>query len=446
MHKKPPVPVIVIIVIALLVAGYYGIQALTSNGNEQLKVSGTIETTEVIISPELPGKVVDVFVDEGAVVSQGAPLFKLDDTLLQAQRSAAVASLNTAIASVNTAQAARDTAQANYDLALIAARAEAVTNRTSDWQASDLSGYTLPGGYFSRQELIDAAASEVEAAMAERDRVQDDLNDKLADSAGANFVEAEQTLLDSRFAEQTALDTLNRAKLSSDQDLVDKAQAVYDDKQAQTEAAQVDYDELADSQIALDIISLRFDLSIAQERYESAQDRLLQLQIGEASPKLKAALLVQNQADLAVAQAEALVSQAQSQINLLDVQIGKMMVLAPSDGTILTRKIQPGEMAAAGAAAFTLGQLDNLTIVVYVPESVYGTLSLGQMAELTVDSFPGEIFHAEITRIADQAEFTPRNVQTVEGRKATVFAIHLSVKDPEGKLKPGMAADVTFSE
>ena len=122
------------------------------------------------------------------------------------------------------------------------------------------------------------------------------------------------------------------------------------------------------------------------------------------------------------------------------------MVLAPSDGTILTRKIQPGEMAAAGAAAFTLGQLDNLTIVVYIPESVYGTLSLGQMAELTVDSFPGEIFHAEITRIADQAEFTPRNVQTVEGRKATVFAIDLKVNDPEGKLKPGMAADVIFSE
>ena len=112
----------------------------------------------------------------------------------------------------------------------------------------------------------------------------------------------------------------------------------------------------------------------------------------------------------------------------------------------MTRKIQPGEIVAAGATAITLGKLDELTIVVYVPEDVYGTLSLGQQALLSVDSFPGEIFHAEISRIADQAEFTPRNVQTVEGRKATVFAIRLMVEDPDGKLKPGMPADVVFGQ
>jgi HlyD family secretion protein len=61
-----------------------------------------------------------------------------------------------------------------------------------------------------------------------------------------------------------------------------------------------------------------------------------------------------------------------------------------------------------------------------------------------VDSFPGERFEATVANIADQAEFTPRNVQTVEGRKNTVFAIKLSVDDPEDKLKAGMPADVVF--
>jgi HlyD family secretion protein len=95
--------------------------------------------------------------------------------------------------------------------------------------------------------------------------------------------------------------------------------------------------------------------------------------------------------------------------------------------------------------AMTLGQLDTLTITVYVPENLYGQLSLGQSASMTVDSYPGEAFIATVVHIADQAEFTPRNVQTAEGRSSTVFAIKLKIQDPGGKLKPGMPADVTFT-
>ncbi len=80
----------------------------------------------------------------------------------------------------------------------------------------------------------------------------------------------------------------------------------------------------------------------------------------------------------------------------------------------------------------------------YVPEDRYGQISLGQQAQVAVDSFPGESFSAEVIHIADQAEFTPRNIQTVEGRSSTVFAIKLKVTDSEGKLKIGMPADVVF--
>jgi HlyD family secretion protein len=64
---------------------------------------------------------------------------------------------------------------------------------------------------------------------------------------------------------------------------------------------------------------------------------------------------------------------------------------------------------------------------------------------VTVDSFPGRVFAGKVTHIADQAEFTPRNVQTVEGRKNTVFAIKLTLENPDLALKPGMPADVNFS-
>ena len=114
------------------------------------------------------------------------------------------------------------------------------------------------------------------------------------------------------------------------------------------------------------------------------------------------------------------------------------------DGVILVRNVEPGEFVQPGSTALSMADLNNLTITVYVPEDRYGQISVGQQAEVTVDSFPGTTFSAEVTYISDQAEFTPRNVQTVEGRSSTVYAVKLKVTDSESKLKIGMPADVLF--
>jgi multidrug resistance efflux pump len=445
-HKKPPVPVIVLLVIAILVGGYYGVKALTGNGNQPLLVSGTIEATEITISPEMAGKVLDVLVDEGAAVKTYDPLFRMDDSLLQGQRAVAAAGLDSARAASATATAALETAKLNYTLALNAARLEAAASRTLDWTAATLPGYTLPAGYFLQQDLLAAAGTEVEAARTFRDATADTFTTNLGVSANADFMAAEARLLTARMAEQSAQDALTRANLSSNLDLRNAAQYWFDVTKIEMNSAQSAYDDLKDSDAAQQIIAARMDLTIAQERYEAAQDRLLKLQTGEASPKLKAARAALNQAELTAAQMEATISQTEAQLALLDLQISKLTVLAPSDGVILTRSIQPGEMVSAAAAALKLGRLDDLSITVYVPEDIYGTLSLGQLATLTVDSYPGQSFSARIVHIADQAEFTPRNVQTVEGRKATVFAVRLKVEDTGGKLKPGMPADITFNK
>ena len=145
-----------------------------------------------------------------------------------------------------------------------------------------------------------------------------------------------------------------------------------------------------------------------------------------------------------LAAAEAQVEAARATLATVETQLGKLTISAPLAGVVLTRAVEPGEYAAPGATLVELGQLDALTITVYVPEDRYGQLQLGQTAEVTVDSFPSEAFGATVVHIADQAEFTPRNVQTPEGRRSTVFAIRLAVADEQGKLKPGMPADVTF--
>jgi multidrug resistance efflux pump len=118
-------------------------------------------------------------------------------------------------------------------------------------------------------------------------------------------------------------------------------------------------------------------------------------------------------------------------------------IRSPIDGVVLERAIEPGEVASVGSTILSVTNLDELRLTVYVPEDRYGKFLLGQACRVTVDSFPGEAFSGTVTHIADQAEFTPRNVQTVDSRKNTVFAIRFDLAPSGGKLKPGMPADVS---
>lgn len=443
-NKRPPIPVIVILALVVLLAGYFAIQALTDKPSSELSASGTIEAVEVTISPEIGGKVTGVSADEGMAVKAGDVLFRLDESLLQAQRNVAVANLDLASAAADTALRAQEVAQANYSLAYDAARLDAMVARTVDWHTANPPGYTLPGGYFSQNEQLMAAMAAVDSARSARDAAQTSLNDLTADSVNADFIAAEKLLENARASFLVASDVLSRANLSPNSDLRESAQTSYDSARTALEDSQVAYDALKDSDGAKKIIAARAALSAAQEGYETAQDRQLALQIGIDSPKVIAAQAVVNQAVEAAAQAQKAVAQAQANLALIDVQISKMTVTAPADGVILTSSIEPGEIVVPGAAAMTLGQLTNLTIVVYVPEDRYGEVALGETATVSVDSFPGETFPATVVNIADQAEFTPRNIQTAAGRSSTVFAIKLQVQDTSGRLKPGMPADVVF--
>lgn len=121
-------------------------------------------------------------------------------------------------------------------------------------------------------------------------------------------------------------------------------------------------------------------------------------------------------------------------------------IRTPIAGVVLYRSFEPGEFATPGAPLITVADLSHLTLTVYVPEDRYGQVTLGGAYSVTVDSFPTEAFTGTVRHIADRAEFTPRNVQTTDSRKTTVFAIDLDLSPSGGKLKPGMPADVNFGE
>jgi HlyD family secretion protein len=235
-------------------------------------------------------------------------------------------------------------------------------------------------------------------------------------------------------------------RLSGDSEVIQEASDLLDAVKQELQDAQKAYDALLTTQEAQDVLRARAALSVAQERYNTARDWLQSLQTGEHAPQVRIAAVALEQAKAALLQAQAGVRQAQANLALLETQMQKLTIYAPRDGVILSRAVEPGEFLQPGATALTLADLSQLTVTVYIPEDRYGQLHLGQAATIRVDSFPGETFQASIVYISDQAEFTPRNVQTVEGRSTTVYAVKLRVEDSTARLKPGMPADVFFEQ
>ena len=476
-HKRPPLPAIILLVLIIAVGIYYGVRALNSNEDEQLRASGTIEAVVVNVSPEMAGSVEEVLVEEGQTVKMGDSLLILDDSLLAAQRQVAQSGVDSARSATLGAQKAYDLAQAQYDATLTAARAQEGGQRLIDWAQRAPGQFDQPLWYFSRDEQIVAAQAEVDSALEALQQAQADLDSVIQDLNNANYVAAETRLSNARVDYLIAKTVRDRAQLtggkvrpedvqvdlppaapayrikiaiaktlSGESDVLTAAEEALDVAEAELDEAQQAYNDFLPTDTADRVTEARAALSVAQERYELAFDTLSSLQTGEHSPQVKIAAIGLEQAEATLLQAESAIQQAEANLALLDTQIAELTISAPMDGVILTRNAEPGEFVQPGAVAFTIADLDHLTITVYVPEDRYGQISLGQQAQVTVDSFPGEAFTAEVIHIADQAEFTPRNVQTVEGRSSTVYAVELRVTDPEGKLKIGMPADVSFEK
>ncbi|MBL0345320.1 efflux RND transporter periplasmic adaptor subunit [Candidatus Villigracilis affinis] len=431
MNHKLPRPVIAIVVIAVIAALYFGLANLNTDGNGELTASGSIEATIVNISPELAGKVIGVDVEEGALVNADDPLLHLDPSLLTAQRAVAASQLD-------SANAALASAQTKFDQTLQSALSAQDAQRAKDLRISAPDEFNQPLWFIDQSDQITSAQTEVDASKVALDEAVANLEKVISDLGNAQYLDAEKRLSEARaaflIADKVKVQAENAVEAGAVQDA---AYDYYNDVLDVLERAQDDFNALTNTEAEDDIKYARGQVVIAQQRYDAAYTRLLSLQTGTDSP-------VVISAKNALDQAHAAVKQSQANLDLLDAQIAKLDIYAVMDGVILSRNVEPGEFVQPGAVALTMADLTNLTITVYVPEDRYGQISLGQTAEVRVDSFPGLTFTATVVHIADQAEFTPRNVQTVEGRSSTFYAIKLQVSDPDGKLKIGMPADVVF--
>ncbi len=422
-NRRRIIPIVVLLILAI--GGYYlystGNLPFLSNGNGDSNVaSGFIEGDETTIAAEVGGRIAAISVDEGANVSAGQELVRLDPALLDAQIAQARAGVDTANAQLTQLKNGPRAADVSAARAALAAAQQNVDKLRAGATASDLA----------------AAQAAVEAARQNHDRVR---KGPTADQL---------TVL------KTQVDNARAA--------VDQAQAAYDKvggasnpnigmlpqslalQQATTnwKAAAAAYRDAISHPTAA-------ELAAAQAQVDQAQAALARLTPDAVMLANAQAQVQQAQAALdrltptadSIAIAESQVKQAQSALAVLQTQLAKMTVKSPADGVVARRAANPGEIAAPGAALLTITQLDPVKLTIYVPETQLGEIKIGDEIGVQVDSFPGRRFAGQVVFIATQAEFTPRNVQTKAERVNTVFAVKLQIANPALDLKPGMPAD-----
>ena len=195
---------------------------------------------------------------------------------------------------------------------------------------------------------------------------------------------------------------------------------------------------------------------MAAARLRGTEQRLAELQRGYRAEEIAAADARHQQAvavlqktergsrseDVAGARAD--LEQAEGELREAEARYRERQVVAPADAVVEVLDIRPGDLIAPNSPIATLLEIDQVYVRIYLPETQIGRVRVGQAANVRVDSFPKELFPATVVQINQQAEFLPRNVQTREERVHQVLGVKLTISDAQGRIRPGMAADISL--
>lgn len=138
------------------------------------------------------------------------------------------------------------------------------------------------------------------------------------------------------------------------------------------------------------------------------------------------------------------IMQMRAQLATTDAELGELKVVAPNECVVEILNVKVGDVLAPNQELATLILPQHLWVRVFVPETWLGQIKVGNAVRLRVDSFPGQDFPGTVEQINRHAEFTPRNVQTVEDRIRQVFGVKIRLQNHDDKLRAGMSADAIF--
>ena len=411
----------------------------TSSG---LEASGFIEAEEVAISPQLGGRVAALFVEEGDDIAAGHLLARIDGTLLEAQIESARADGDIAeakLAQVKAGARPEQIEQAEAALARAEAARDGAYQAWQDAQALQENPQELDIQIAQARSAVTAAEAELAQASALKDA---------ATIAQDNYWDAKD-----RYGE------VNEKLKEQFKDLPESQRPdLPNDVPAQLSFHRIPYEywkswvgvNTADARLQgarsrlANLYAMRENPQELAAQTDAARAGYRQARAGVRQAKAQLDGLLSGATPEEIRVAEAEVKRAEATLSRLMAEKEKLTVVAPVGGLVLERTIRAGELVAPGATILTLGDLDHVTLTIYVPQAQLGRINVGNEVQVTVDSFPDQVFVGTLVAIASEAEFTPRNVQTEEERVNMVFAVDVSIPNPDHKLKPGVPADATI--
>ncbi|MET0164090.1 MAG: efflux RND transporter periplasmic adaptor subunit, partial [Vicinamibacterales bacterium] len=199
--------------------------------------------------------------------------------------------------------------------------------------------------------------------------------------------------------------------------------------------AQVDQAEATIVRLQADVERARVSLDDARLKLDRARALFAEGLIPRAD--LETAETTERQADASVKSAQAQVTQARASLNQNRVNLGHTIISAPVDGIVISRNVDVGQTVAASMSAPTLfviaKDLTRMQVEASIDEADIGRIEPGQPVTFRVDAYPRESFTGTVV----QVRLEPHVVQNVVS-----YVTVIDVPNPNGKLKPGMTANV----
>ena len=340
-------------------------------------LSGRIEGDDSAIAPKTSGRIADIRFREGDSVKAGDTIAVLDDEQVRAREE-----------------------QARAALAVSEARQR-------------------------------AAMSQLAALQAQLEQTQIQTDQSRTDAEGrVRQAEAELSSVEAELAQQEA--SLKLAQFDRDAYTRLAATGAVSERQGKQAIT------TAEQQAAV--------VAAAKRRVEAAQGALTTARANLDNPNIRALQegmvrkqIAQQQAEIAAAIASA--DQARFAVNEAHANRKDLVVIAPFDGTVITRSAEPGKVVTAGTAVVTLLDLSKVYLRGFVPEGQIGRVAVGQAARVYLDSKPNEAIEAFVSRADPEATFTPENTYFRDDRVKQVVGVKLQLKGAIGLAKPGMSAD-----
>ncbi|MFA7420414.1 MAG: efflux RND transporter periplasmic adaptor subunit [Melioribacteraceae bacterium] len=140
-------------------------------------------------------------------------------------------------------------------------------------------------------------------------------------------------------------------------------------------------------------------------------------------------------------QSRASLRKAKASVDLLKKNIRDSYIISPLNGFVVKKFVEVGETVSPMSSLVKISNLSSVNLIIYVSEAELGKIKLGQISEITIDTYPDKKYEGKVTYISPEAEFTPKNIQTKDERTKLVFAVKIEIPNKDFDLKPGMPAD-----